>query len=202
MDKPNQTILHSTYDLPLSRFTPNDIANKITSWVEQDINYQKYSKQTKQICTHFGLSGNLMCVLKPEQVKLIIKDEMLKFMTPETLDVIFDRCSEWKDLNSEEDIKSKSTDEIADILYNFPLNNLINRIYDENIDGKYFMTKQCIITEATGWDLDDSYQIENIILKHHTFIRKKFIQHMNNIFKKPNYSTILPETVVNRIKKK
>eukprot|EP01084_Bolivina_argentea_P091310 164389_1 len=164
------------------------------NWVQHDVKHQKYAQKTQEIFNQNKLSSKKMCVIEPEQAKRIVKDEMLKFMTPKTLNIIFDSFKKWKDKNLED----VTAEQMADILYTYPLHNLIEQINDENIDGKQFMKKRHIICDATGWDKNESYQLETIILKHHTFTPQQFKQNMNNIFTS-NYTKTLTNEIRNTI---
>eukprot|EP01084_Bolivina_argentea_P020913 38846_1 len=121
-------------------------------------------------------------------------------MTAETMKIMFNYFDKWKN-DEPDEVESKSTEEIAHILFHHPLNNLLTNIMEKNIDGKLFInnTKENSFMEAaTGWDKNDIYQIQSVLLKHHTFSRSQFIQNMNNILTQ-TYSKSLTTDVINRI---
>eukprot|EP01083_Nonionella_stella_P267804 904910_1 len=66
---------------PLTRFTVHDMVRTITTWVENDINYTKHKSKTVNIFANHQLSGQKMIILSANDVKRIVKDEMLEFMT-------------------------------------------------------------------------------------------------------------------------
>eukprot|EP01084_Bolivina_argentea_P030349 56259_1 len=106
-------------------------------------------------------------------------------MTDETINIIFNCFDKWK--NEERDIvDEKSASEIGNILFHYPINKLLARIKNENIDGKAFiesLKEGHIIQDETGWALDEVYQIESILLKHYTFTETQFKKNMNTILK-------------------
>eukprot|EP01084_Bolivina_argentea_P233214 392850_1 len=177
----------------LHRFSKINICKKIESWIYNDIKYIIYSKKAQEIFKQHKLCGKLISMLLPEDAKLIVKDEMLQFMTMDTLNIIFEGFDKWKDKDPN-GVKKKSPNKIASILYKFPLKKLIKRIKDENINGAEFIKKQYIIQEETGWSEQEAYQISSMLLKYHAFTVFSFEKNMNNVLKS------LPNNVVNKIK--
>eukprot|EP01084_Bolivina_argentea_P222186 376140_1 len=90
-------------DLPLHRFTAKDICNTIKHWVYNDINHQKHISRTQDIFNNHSLSGRklllLLNKLSTDDLKRILKEEMLSFMTEKTLDIIFEHIIEWRTHN-------------------------------------------------------------------------------------------------------
>eukprot|EP01084_Bolivina_argentea_P263006 445002_1 len=199
IDKKENQVLpwNNRNNLSLYRFTKADIANKIQHWVENDVKHQNNKKQSQETFNHFPLSGDLISRLQAKIAKAIVKEQMVQFMTSNTLNIIFDSFEKWKNKNPD-DLIAKSAEQISDTLYAFPLANLIKRINNDNIDGKQFMSKKHIIAEETGWNKDECYQIESILLKHHTFTREQFITYMQNVFI-INYSKTLTEDIRNKV---
>eukprot|EP01084_Bolivina_argentea_P051345 94452_1 len=141
-----------------------------------------------------------MALLTLNNIKSIVQNDLSSFMTVETMKIMFTYFEKWKN-DEPTEVESKSTEEIAHILFHHPLNNLLTDIMKKNIDGKHFINnikQSSIIEAATGWDKDDIYQIQSVLLKHHTLSRSQFIQNMNNILTQ-KYNKSLTSDVINRI---
>eukprot|EP01084_Bolivina_argentea_P169602 293997_1 len=172
----------SIIDLPLHQFTVEDIYNKIKLWVCNDINYKAHLEQTKQILSKTTLTGHIISGLSLQHVKRMLQNDLLAFITQETLKIIFVCFDEWK---SENNVTSKSPEEIGHIIFNFPLNKLLKRILDDKIDGKkfidYYLTNQQFIKHETGWEDSEIEQVEAMLFKCQSVTQKIFENHMNVI---------------------
>eukprot|EP01084_Bolivina_argentea_P277694 474201_1 len=169
---------------PLCQFSVEDVCHQIEQWIYNDIKYKNDLRATKKIFIQRKLNGEKMEKLSAGDVKAIIKNKMLKFMTKHTLNIILekDRFDIWKRDNMDT-IKKKTPQQIAHILFHFPLKNLLATFFKEDINGIEFVNslQEQIIQQATGFKDDEIYQIESMMLRHHTFTRGQFKKNMNNI---------------------
>eukprot|EP01084_Bolivina_argentea_P268157 455401_1 len=191
---PSSKSYETVKTLSLNRFSSNDIVNKIKEWVYNDINYKNNLFKTKEVLSNHSLSGEAIISQPTNNSKLIVQTFLLTFMTQDTLDIVFDCLDKWKK-KEPNIVKSKSAEQIADILFHFPINNLIKRILDENINGVKFIDslrdrRVDMIQQETGYPEDEIYQIEAILLRHHTFTETEFKQNMDYVFTQ-NYADLL-----------
>eukprot|EP01083_Nonionella_stella_P011369 32315_1 len=125
-------------------------------------------------------------------------------MTRKTFNIIMTHCQEeWKNRRID-DLKSKSAHEMAEILFHYPLNRLLDRIISQNIDGSRFIESviapnEDIIAEETGWHDDDVYQIQSILFRHHSCTQSQFEQNMNDVLSNEP-ATKLSKDIADRIK--
>eukprot|EP01084_Bolivina_argentea_P237941 399772_1 len=167
-------------DIPLHKFTANDICHVISKWVHNDKNYKKHIKKTERIFKSHELGIEKIKILSVADIKCIVKEEMLKFTTQNTLDIMFKRLAEW--IKKDHTSSTLTYQNIANILCNHPLNQLIARIKRENIDGQRFIKADPqFIADETGWDDKQVEQIQLIIMKYNTFTREQFIKNMENM---------------------
>eukprot|EP01084_Bolivina_argentea_P071286 129629_1 len=154
-----------------------------------------------EILSKSKLSGLAIREQPFKNTKLIIQPQLSMCMTEETFQIIMEDFKTWR-MQSMDDIKDKSAAEVAYQIYNFPLNNLINRINTDNIDGyqfiQYYTQDNRFIKEETGWNETEIYQIESILFDHYTYTEQHFKQNMSNVLSN-NYSNILSKTVINAI---
>eukprot|EP01084_Bolivina_argentea_P085009 153674_1 len=92
------------------------------------------------------------------------------------------------DSNTQLLIRDKSASEIGYLMYNYPLSQLNTVINEESINGErviHYYTKQrqwfTIVSEATGWEKSDIYQLTAMLFQHNSL---KLSQSINNIFKR------------------
>ena len=109
-----------------------------------------------------------------------------------------------------DEIKWKTPPQIAYVIYHNPLNNLLNRIINDDINGDKFiklyrqkskiikdkmdgiisdlhvdeLNKVNLIQEETGWTDTEIYQIESILFRHLSMTEDQFITNMNDIMEK------------------
>eukprot|EP01084_Bolivina_argentea_P215747 366360_1 len=191
-------------DLPLHRFSVEDICNKLKLWIYDDINYKKHALKTKNVFVNRGLNGSKMEILSADNVKDIIKEKMLTFMTCNTLDIMIEYFSKWKNKDTKS-VKSKSAEQIADILYEHPFNTLLKRINEERIDGQKMIVAlqdqtENLIEIETGWNEKEIKQIQLLFHKHKTLTKQQCIEKINNTFNigdndYSHYTTPIPHTI-------
>eukprot|EP01083_Nonionella_stella_P069112 184071_1 len=172
----------TTNHIPLTQFTADDMVNSITNWIQHDIDYQFNISQTKTIFSKHELSGEKMTILSGDDAKRIVKDKMLEFIALSTLNIMFDGLDKWKEGN-QENLQSKSSDQIAQILFEYPLRQLITRIKTEGVDGQAFIksvNKINIIQQETGWKEDEIEQIHSVLFKAMVLSEDRFKRKLGN----------------------
>eukprot|EP01084_Bolivina_argentea_P277691 474192_1 len=168
--------------LPLHAFSPQDICDTIKQWIYNDIKYEQNLSQMMQLFAKHTLSGQLLKGMQKESIKQLLTQN--DFIAPSSLNIMLDYFQKWKtdDIN---DVKNKSAADIGYILYEYPLQLLLSKILEENIDGEtfidYFSKKKEFIKRHTGWTTEDVYQIESVIFKQNTFKKQPFENNMINI---------------------
>eukprot|EP01084_Bolivina_argentea_P009659 18023_1 len=192
--------------LPLHQFTVEHICNKFKNWVINDINYKTNLNKCKQIFKEHELNGKKILTLTANDIKYLVGNELLGFMSRETLDMSFDEFAMWiKDKANKHALSMKSYDDSATLIYNFPLNNLLQELYINNINGNRFITSYIrqidIIKQATGWR-KDVHQIQATLFKHHVINEEEFKINMHCILRQGNNKTALPKFVIDAIKHK
>eukprot|EP01084_Bolivina_argentea_P094409 169717_1 len=188
--------------IPLHRFSITDICNKITNWIHNDINYAKYLETTINVFKARKLNGTKISNYASNDIKCIVEPD-LKYITSNTLKITFDLFDKYQNENTY-DIASKSAEDIAKILYDFPLINFISKIKEKSIDGQKFIDDYVnntgFIQKVTGFDRDEIYQIRAVLFKEFTYTQKQFILNIDNIFKN-KYKMSLSGIVLSKIKK-
>eukprot|EP01084_Bolivina_argentea_P226953 383304_1 len=175
--------------LPLHQFSNNDICHTIKLWVYNDVNYNKYLLKTMQILSQCSLSGKSISEQPLKNIQRILEKELLTFMTYKTFNIMFRNLQKYKN-EQLESIQSKTPQEIGYILYNYPLNNLLDRINGINdnndiINGtkyiQYYKKNKRWIEKATGWDKEDIYQIHAVLFRNNTFTQQQIERNIENI---------------------
>eukprot|EP01084_Bolivina_argentea_P315749 547138_1 len=104
-------------------------------------------------------------------IESMTKTVFLRFMSKETFNMILSKLTQWKETDSD----SMKTAEMGYFIYNYPLQNLVEKISDINntIDGQKFieyMNKTHVqnqwIKSTTGWNERIIYQIESALVEY------------------------------------
>eukprot|EP01084_Bolivina_argentea_P177027 306218_1 len=190
--------------VPLHQFTTADICNVIQNWVFTDIEHTKYLQQIKNIFRRSELSGSKICMYGTNDVQKMVENELLQFMTRETITISFDQLREFIQENPKL-AESQTAEQIATMIYNFPVHNLTNVLQQKNIDGveliKDINNKQnkTIIARETGWDEQNVYQIQQSLLKFNSFTQETWNKTMKEISEHKE-ETSLSKSVINEIR--
>eukprot|EP01084_Bolivina_argentea_P221256 374775_1 len=78
-DSELETFVNFDKDAPLMQFTVNDICYVITKWVHNDIIYKEQILKTIRIFADHKLYGDKIIILEVEDIKRIVKEEMIHF---------------------------------------------------------------------------------------------------------------------------
>eukprot|EP01084_Bolivina_argentea_P018449 34350_1 len=108
-------------DAPLNQFTVNDICYAITKWVHNDIMYKNQISKTIRIFANHELYGDKIMILSVEDIRRIVKEEMIDFTREDTLNIMFEGFGKWIETESQEIVKMKTCEFIANILFHYPL---------------------------------------------------------------------------------
>eukprot|EP01083_Nonionella_stella_P039822 108322_1 len=178
--------------LPLHRFDENRICNVIRCWVFNDSRFTDHLEKMITIFSDFCLSGERIKAFSMTNIRRILEQALLGFMTKETSKIIFNRIEYWKTANKKH--KSDKTFENAmdpeDIAYSlatFPLNKLLARICNRNdaINGEkfiqYYVENYPWIHNVTGWNETETYQIHAVLFKYDAFSSSEIKQNMKRV---------------------
>eukprot|EP01083_Nonionella_stella_P250247 864484_1 len=185
--------------LPLCQFAINDICGTLKHAMHNDLYHKANSARMEQIFTNHELSGENW--MESSAKKGAIKQQMLRFMTETTFNIIFQCFDEWKE-NDKEGIRCKSATQIARILYDYPLKHLIDALHNDSIDGQqiiHILNDDEYIQSHTGWDDNEVEQIKLILLRYFTFTQAQFIDNMNMICERED-GNALSKSISNAIK--
>eukprot|EP01083_Nonionella_stella_P188413 694503_1 len=134
-------------------------------------------KPPKYCMNTHELFGDKLNYLSADDLKCIVKDEMLQFVTRDTLNVMFSGC----------DLDAQSVEQIATILCRYPLIKLLLQIQEQQVDGRKLIhmlikdTNNALnIKTETGWTNDDVEQIRLLVLKHMVLSKNEFMNKIGN----------------------
>eukprot|EP01083_Nonionella_stella_P064725 168981_1 len=192
--------LHTRVSRPLPHFHPQDICNHIQKLVLNNMNHQTHLAETQAIFANQTFSGQKMIDLET-----VVHRDLSMLVTDATLDIMFRCHDQWKNEAQHplyEEITSKTAEEMAHVLFHYPLNSLLQRIIHENIDRSQLIasltmeqhhenTFHIIVTE-TGWRHDEVHQILPILLRHHTWTRSEFARNCRCVWSKKEYDALSP----------
>eukprot|EP01084_Bolivina_argentea_P276242 471328_1 len=172
----NSTGAYGSYCCQYYSHTKQNYRASNSTGIYGSYNYEK--KTVKYIKSNY-ISWNYNSINNNRQ----IKNQMLKFMTRDTMYIVLKYFKQLlrNNLNS---IRSKSRKEIASILYKYPLNKLILKIKSQQINGTKLINilkDENFISNATGWRVSESKQIELYLYKHISRTKKQFTENMNII---------------------
>eukprot|EP01083_Nonionella_stella_P110132 322071_1 len=168
--------------LPLHRFDENHVCDVIKCWVFSDSRFKDHLERMIRIFSDSSLSVLRINAFSLKNIRRILERALLGFMTKETFDIVLKRIKYWKTvdiLDNENKILQHSTgpEEIASILFKYPLNKLLARIRNKNdiINGQKFIQyygefeNYPWIKNVTGWNDTEVYQIHSLLFKYDAF---------------------------------
>eukprot|EP01083_Nonionella_stella_P318892 1167861_1 len=165
--------------LPLHRWTVQHLKIKIKHWVTNDCQYKQRKETLMNIFSEKTLSGKRIVNLGNE-LKIVLKNAIGNewLMTPDTFEIIYEHLhEEMQDTDGQDRLGRHSAPQMALMISRIPLDNIMQRIDAQEINGskfiKFYKTDVEWISEATGWAQTEILQIETVLLKHHTYQRYK-----------------------------
>eukprot|EP01084_Bolivina_argentea_P310774 537813_1 len=188
---------------PLHKFNPEDVSNTIKCWIYNDISYSKHLEKIMNIFVKHNLNEKtIRQSLTTDDVKFMIKDDLLTFLSAQTFHIMFNEFDEWIKQNNTTNLSSV---EIGYEIYHLPLNKLVKKIIDEEINGErfenYCQTDANFIETHTGWDKDEIYQIEAQLWANKTYKKHEFIDNMQLCVKETCLSMTTVKCIENTILK-
>ena len=231
----------NTEYLPFHQYNAKHVQNKIKWWIYNDPRYYTNFKMVidmfcdQQVNEENILSNSIGNIKKSVMDKLILS----KVFQPKTIEIMMQSFedivteiqqngqrdeSEHKEEEKEKPPRypNKTAPQIARIIYHKPLQNLLNKIHNDGIDGQTFMTiygeKERLINERldghiedyharlskfnfihdeTGWLEQDVYQIEAILFRNLSMTKQDLIANMDRVM---NKIETIPTEIMQQIK--
>eukprot|EP01083_Nonionella_stella_P069615 185671_1 len=159
--------------LPLHRFDEDHVCAVIECWIFNDILFQEHLERIMNIFSDCSLSGERILAISMNNIQRELERELLRFVTPTALSIILRKINYWKTVD-DEGITKKSEEEIAEILFKYPIERLLARVRNKNdvIDGekciRYYQERDKYewIKHVTGWAQTEIYQIHSVLFKY------------------------------------
>eukprot|EP01084_Bolivina_argentea_P019865 36935_1 len=165
--------------LPLHRFSIKNLCHKIEKWVHNDVKHKRMVEYTRNQFS--GKTTAALCSVSSEEAHQEIKNIFIQFVTRDTMKIIlncFERCK------SDIVKNSKNVSNIAEILCEFPVTELVKTIQENKIDGTSIceiLEENIIFGVATGWSNEDNQQIKLMLFKHMSLKENQIINNINII---------------------
>eukprot|EP01083_Nonionella_stella_P313203 1123245_1 len=117
--------------LPLHRFTKQQICDVVTSWIFNDIQFKKQLRTIINLFADYSLSGERIISFSMNNIRQILQKDLLAFMTKDTFKILIRKIKHWKTVD-DEDILSKSAEQIGYLLHYYPVTRLLKRVMHKN----------------------------------------------------------------------
>eukprot|EP01084_Bolivina_argentea_P077510 140603_1 len=140
-------------------------------------------------------------ILSVEDTKRIVKEEMIGFTSEDTLNIMFEGFCKWiKDMKQHVTKDIEKPDFIANIVFHYPLKQLIQRIKRDKIDGKRFIEIGTrFVAQETGWTYEQVEQIQLVLMSYSAINNTEFTINMNSIFKQETIDDSITDQIPNDV---
>ena len=193
-------------DKPLFRLNANEIWGVIGQWIQNDVDYVRKVEELKRLFEEYSVSGAVVCLVCLERqedivlIENILKKDMKRYLTAETLKIMLDSARKWIKNSDAHSLRKASTDDMAQLIMEFPVQNLKKAISYEQVDGEEIMENpdefRKIIKSATGWSVPECQQITEILLKRSSFTKLQILKNVEEIAMKNGLS----QMIINKMK--
>eukprot|EP01084_Bolivina_argentea_P281338 481339_1 len=177
--------------LCLQKYDPEDVCDLIKVKKLNDVNYEQELKDTMWIFSKHHLNGSKIYHLNGDDLRCMMKYKLAKFITGETIDIMFNHFDKLKD-QQQDAIKVEKAAKIASVLYYHPLNLLLDKIMNENINGQELINlynkNESVIREVTGWSVNEAYQIEASLFQKQTLTQESILNKLNDNDSLPTFA--------------
>eukprot|EP01084_Bolivina_argentea_P267616 454332_1 len=180
-------------ELPLCQFSIKNVCDTLEIWVHNDVKYKNNLLRIETILENHSLSGDSLIKIS-NKTKDILQQEILNIVTHNTCDIIF-QCFQNDKQKYPDIFQTKTIQQCARILCDYPLQSLVLKLKNEKIDGKQMIhilhnEANDMIKNHTGWDDKEVEQIKLLFLRYWTFDKKQFIDTMCSVFTNKHHQTL------------
>lgn len=173
----------------MHRFTSENVIELLTLWVQNDLDYLKRLTAFKESFRRNSYDGNKLADASIHDIKRNISSDHIN---EQTLEIMLLELHEWRKA-MDSDLKTKSADEVAHVLWHYPLNKAVAMIKHRKFDGTAFMDILCnqpdVIRMETGWSDVELEQIQLLFGEYASLTRKQILNNIQNAFDTEHYKS-------------
>ena len=187
----------------------NQVWSVIGRWIRNDSHYNRCLDELKRLFKKYDISGGVMSLISLEreedfvQIENILKKDMKQYLSIDTMTLIIDSTRKWLSDVHERFLRLATTDDMAELVIDFPLRNLKIAISDKEIDCEQVMRSPRdlvnIVKTATGWTQSECKQITDVVLRQCSFTKNQILQNVQDIGRKNGLSQMVIEKMKNTL---
>eukprot|EP01084_Bolivina_argentea_P193039 331264_1 len=187
-------------DIPLHRFTTNNVSNVVRSWILSDIKHIKTSKHILKVMLEQSLTGEKLISLN-QHLDVVLEKAISQYITTSTFFKIIQFLKS-QIMKNKDAFAKLNEEEIAGMTVDCMLNLLCETIVTNNITGENVQQNNKLfvswVEQQTGWGKQQIQQINSILLKYKTLssqeIQSTIVAEIKNKFDE-KISSIIAKTI-------
>ena len=179
-------------DRPIFDLNDKEFWHCIGQWIYEDIEYNHKLSELKRLFKDYGVSGAVIRLIwneKPGDVALIqniLENDMKRYFAADTVKKMLDAMKRWlRDTNHFDALAAAIPEDVAQLIIEFPIQNLKNAISDEQMDGDSFLENpdvfQMIVQEATGWKKSECTLLSDEMLRRISLSKQQILKNIQRL---------------------
>ena len=194
---------------PLFNLDPEEFWQSIGQWILEDTKYNNALTELKRIFMEYGVNGAVVHVIWLENsgdlalIQNIVENDMQRYLTGRTVRTTIRALKRWLyDINHVNALFAASADDVAQLILQFPIQNLKDVICNGQMDGKTFLANpsefQKIVQEATGWEKTECTLLSEVMLRRISLSEQQILNNLQRLAM--NTKGLFPESLITKMK--
>ena len=203
-------------DKPLFQLNVSQFWANIGRWIQNDVDYNHKSTELKRLFQEYGVSGAAVCIIYVEQksggtlIETILRKEMSRYLSADTLEITIKSWTEWLCTVDVVTLRDAPSDDIAQLIMEFPIRNLKKALFDEQMDGKSFIENaeefEFIVQESTGWKKSECVLLSEVMLRRMSFTKQQILKNIERLAHDTDgqvhgQMTQFPQSLISKLKR-
>ena len=179
-------------DKPLFRLSAHELCGVIGLWIKNDVDFNEKLQKMKCLFAKYRISGSVLSVIHMREkgdfklIENILINHMARQFSPDTVSVMMKSMTQWMETADPQDLRAAVSDDVAQLIMQFPIWNLKEAVCDERVDGNRFIENPDflslqIVHKTTGWPSTECKLLNEVLLRRLSFMEQQILENVRRV---------------------